>query len=94
MTNLRIENLTPFVPAKDFDLSSRFYKDLGFAEIASIISAMRFERNGYGFWLQDYYVEDWAGGTARILAEPHAQEGGQMMQRADPSGVLWHIRQD
>jgi glyoxalase/bleomycin resistance protein/dioxygenase superfamily protein len=96
--------------------SSRFYRDLGFAEIASIDKAVRFERDGYGFWLQDYYVDDWAGNfmlclyvddmnawwshikamafdetygsTARVLAEPHDQEGGLMMQFSDPSGVL------
>ena len=122
MTNRSVQNLTPFVPSKDFALSSRFYRDLGFSETASIVKAVRFERDGFGFWLQDYYVEDWAGnfmlclyvddinawwshinamaftetygGTARVLAEPHNQEGGLMMQFSDPSGVLWHIRQD
>ncbi len=122
MTNRTVQNLTPFVPAKDFVLSARFYRDCGFGEVASIEKAVRFERNGYGFWLQDYYVEDWAGSfmlclyvdnlnawwshikamsfdeaygsTARVLAEPHSQEGGLMMQFSDPSGVLWHIRQD
>jgi catechol 2,3-dioxygenase-like lactoylglutathione lyase family enzyme len=117
----RVESLTPFVPAKDFDLSLRFYKNLGFSVVASIKDAVRLERDGHGFWLQDYYVEDWAGnfmfclyvddleawwshiktmrvdqaygGAAHILAEPHAQEGGRMMQLADPAGVLWHIRQ-
>jgi len=122
MTNRKVQNLTPFVPAKDFDLSSRFYRDLGFVVVASIKNAIRLEKDGYGFWLQNYYVEDWAGNfmfclyvedmeawwshvkamrfdeaygsTARVLAEPHHQEGGLMMQFADPSGVLWHIRQD
>lgn len=120
MASLTVRNLTPFVPAKDFTLSRRFYKDLGFVEVASIAKAVRLERQGYGFWLQDYYVEDWAGNFmfclyvddieawsshlktmrfdaysgAKILAEPHRQEGGMMMQFADPSGVLWHIRQD
>jgi uncharacterized glyoxalase superfamily protein PhnB len=73
-TNLRVEGLTPFVPAKDFDLSSRFYRDLGFSAVASIENAIRF--------------------AARVLAEPHDQEGGRMMQFADPAGVLWHIRQE
>ena len=122
MTTRSVQNLTAFVPAKDFALSSRFYRDLGFAEIASIDKAVRFEREGYGFWLQDYYVDDWAGNfmlclyvddmnawwshikamafdetygtTARVLAEPHDQQGGLMMQFSDPSGVLWHVRQD
>jgi catechol 2,3-dioxygenase-like lactoylglutathione lyase family enzyme len=118
----RIHNLTPFVPAKDFDLSRRFYEDLGFSKIASTSAGVRLERDGFGFWLQDYYVEEWAGNfmfclyvedmdawwshiksmrfdqaygsTARVLAEPHRQEDGFMMQFSDPSGVLWHVRQD
>jgi catechol 2,3-dioxygenase-like lactoylglutathione lyase family enzyme len=122
MANRSVHNLTPFVPAKDFALSRRFYRQLGFVEVASIPKAVRFERDGYGFWLQDYYVEDWAGnfmfclytdnidewwshiqqmrldvefgGAARAIAGPHRQEGGMMMQFADPCGVLWHIRQD
>ena len=122
MANRHVQNLTPFVPAKDFTLSRRFYQELGFVEVASIRKAVRFERNGFGFWLQDYYVPDWAGnfmfclytdnidewwshiqqmrfdvaypGTARVLAGPHQQEGGMMLQFADPSGVLWHVRQD
>ena len=121
-TNLTVEALTPFVPAKSFQISSRFYMDLGFSPVASIEKAVRFERDGSGFWLQDYYVEDWAGnfmfclyvqdleawwshiramrfngaygGTAKVIAEPHTQEGGRMMQFSDPSGVLWHVRQD
>lgn len=122
MNNYKVRNLTPFVPAKDYLLSKRFYNDLGFKEIVTIEIGTRFEIDGYGFWLQNYYVEDWAGNfmlclyvqdieawlarlknmnlekeydrKARLLSEPHDQEGGIMMQFADPSGVLWHIRQD
>lgn len=61
MRNLKVEALTPFVPAKNFAVSSRFYRDLGFSPVASIEKAVRFELDGFGFWLQDYYVEDWAG---------------------------------
>jgi len=121
MTKRTVRNLTAFVPAKDFGLSSRFYRDLGFVEGPTIEKAVHFQLNGYGFWLQDYYVQDWAGnsmlclyvddintwwshiaamdfnqaygGTARVLSEPHTQEGGLMMQFSDPSGVLWHVRQ-
>lgn len=122
MTNSKVVNVTAFLPAKDFELSSRFYTDLGFVAVASITNATRFERDGYGFWLQNYYVEEWAGncmlclyvedvsswfahikemrfehaygGTARVLAEPHAQDNGVMMQFADPAGVLWHVREN
>jgi ribosomal protein RSM22 (predicted rRNA methylase) len=86
-----------FVPAKDFQLSNRFYEDIGFTKTLAIDNATQFVMQDYGFWLQDYYVETWAensnGGVAKVLSAPHAQEGGVMMQFCDPSGVLWHVRE-
>ena len=121
MNSKNVNNITPFVPAKDFTVSLGFYKKLGFQQVASIDNAVRLEIDGNGFWLQDYYVEDWAGNfmfcmyvqnlnefwlkvkklnigsnyneNARIISEPHDQEGAKMMQLCDPSGVLWHIRE-
>jgi catechol 2,3-dioxygenase-like lactoylglutathione lyase family enzyme len=121
MNNSIVNCITPFVPAKNYDLSLRFYKDLGFIEIAKIDNAVRLEIDGCGFWLQDYYVKDFADnsmlclyvnsleswwsevkklkinenyeGKAKVFSEPHQQEGGLMMQLADPSGVLWHVRE-
>lgn len=67
MNNTTINAITPFVPAKDYELSLRFYKDLGFVEIANIDSAVRLEIDGYGFWLQNYYVKDWADNSMFCL---------------------------
>lgn len=120
--NFRIEGITPFIPAKDFGLSRHFYLALGFVETVSIENAVLLELGGYGFWLQDYYVQDFAdnsmlclyveslsawhkklagidwqgtyGSSAKMLSGPHEQEGAMMMQVTDPSGVLWHIRQN
>lgn len=122
MSNYKVTGITPFVPSLDYDLSCRFYKEMGFIETAVIENATRFEIGNFGFWLQNYYVEDWAdnfmlclyvedlnawasrinkvdfannyGNKARLLSQPHEQEGGLMMQLSDPSGVLWHIRQN
>ena len=63
MDNLKINGITPFLPAKDFELSKRFYAELGFEVVAKIDNAVRLEMDGYGFWLQDYYVEEWANNT-------------------------------
>lgn len=117
----KVNCITPFVPAKDYELSLRFYSDLGFSKVVEIENATRLEINGYGFWLQNSYVEEWAGNfmlclyvddiqawcskidalnidkkygnTAKVFSKPHAQDGVKMMQIADPSGVLWHIRE-
>lgn len=67
MNNTTINAITPFVPAKDYELSLRFYKDLGFVEIANIDNAVRLEIDGYGFWLQNYYVKDWADNSMFCL---------------------------
>ena len=117
----KVNCITPFLPAQDYELSLRFYLDLGFSKVVEIENAIRLELNGHGFWLQNYYLEDWAnncmlclyvddmqtwsskindlnfaekcGNTAKVFSQPHRQEGGKMMQIADPSGVLWHIRE-
>lgn len=49
-----------FVGAKDYRISRSFYKDLGFLE--SIISEKMSYFNIFntlGFYLQDYYIQDW-----------------------------------
>ena len=57
---LSITSLNPYVPAKDFDLSKRFYAALGFTSSEGWGGTADFSLNGYAFRLQDYYVQDWA----------------------------------
>ncbi len=56
-----IKALRPFVPAKDYALSQRFYRDLGFSiqPLGDSLAAMHLGR--HSFLLQDYYVDAWAG---------------------------------
>ena len=56
-----------FVPAKDFQLSSKFYEDIGFTKGVAIKGAVEFAMQGHGFWLQDYYVEEWAANSMLCL---------------------------
>ena len=53
--------MRPFVPAKDFAVSHRFYIDLGFRAEALGENFAEMHLGPYSFLLQDYYVEDWAG---------------------------------
>lgn len=49
----------PFLPAKDFELSKRFYEMLGFEKLLDATVAIF--RMGRGeFLLQSYYQKDWA----------------------------------
>ena len=49
----------PFLPARDFDLSKRFYEALGFEKLLDGEVAI-FEMGFSGFILQNYYKKEWA----------------------------------
>jgi uncharacterized glyoxalase superfamily protein PhnB len=49
----------PFMPAKDFDLSKRFYEALGFEKVLDSEVAI-FNAGSGGFILQRYFQEQWA----------------------------------
>ena len=52
--------LRPFVPAKNFQLSTQFYGDLGF-EVTPLGDKLAAVSVGtFGFLLQDYFVQEWA----------------------------------
>ena len=49
----------PFIPAKDFELSKRFYETLGFEKVLDSDVAI-FNAPSGGFILQRYYQKEWA----------------------------------
>jgi uncharacterized glyoxalase superfamily protein PhnB len=53
------ERVRPFVPAKDFDLSRRFYEALGFEKVLDGEVAI-FNAASGGFILQRHYRKEWA----------------------------------
>lgn len=50
----------PFLPARDFEISKRFYEALGFEKLLDGAVAI-FRAGSSEFILQRYYQEDWAG---------------------------------
>jgi uncharacterized glyoxalase superfamily protein PhnB len=53
--------LRPFVPAKNFETSLRFYVDLGFTATRIGDSLASMALGPFAFLLQDYHVEGFAG---------------------------------
>lgn len=51
--------MRPFLPAKDFALSKRFYETLGFEKVLDSEVAI-FNAGSGGFILQNYYQKEWA----------------------------------
>jgi len=58
-----VRSIRPFIPAKDFALSRGFYSAIGFEEVWSDESRVLFRLGACSFFLQDYFVEDWASNT-------------------------------
>jgi hypothetical protein len=53
------ESCRPFLPARDFGLSKRFYEELGFSKLLDGDVAI-FEIGRTGFILQNRFVKEWA----------------------------------
>jgi uncharacterized glyoxalase superfamily protein PhnB len=85
MTELRIVpskvlNLMAFVPAEDFELSKRFYLELGFHENWGDDQACELELQGYRFLLQNFYVKDHAGNFMMHLMVEDADKWWEHIQ--------------
>ena len=58
--SLDIKSMNVYVPAKDFELSKRFYTALGFELTEGWGGSFDCRLGNALFRLQNYYVEDWA----------------------------------
>jgi hypothetical protein len=61
MTNMTTVEIKAFVPARDFDLSKRFYQDLGFDLAWSDDDLAYFRHGPSSFLLQKFYIKEHAG---------------------------------
>lgn len=55
-----IEAMRPMVPAKDFEVSKRFYTELGFQPQVLTDDLVEMSIGRFSFILQNYYVHEWA----------------------------------
>lgn len=63
----KVRSIRPFIGAANFDLSRRFYRDLGFEEVVLFPNMSLFKTGAFGFYLQDAYVKDWIDNTMLFL---------------------------
>ena len=67
MIEHKAKSIRPFIGAKNFELSRRFYADLGFEERVLSHNMSYFTTEGLGFYLQDAYVQDWIDNSMIFL---------------------------
>ncbi len=65
--NHNAKSIRPFLGAKNFDLSRRFYADVGFQETILSPGFSVFKTDGMAFYLQDAFVKDWIDNTMVFL---------------------------
>lgn len=67
-------SIRPFIGAKDFELSRKFYRDLGFEEKVLFPNMSVFRTGQLAFYLQDAYVRDWVDNTMIFLEVEDAEQ--------------------
>ena len=60
MIDLKVRDVRPFVPSKDFTLSQEFYAALGWTVHAIDDSLALLENGNHRFYLQRYYTKEFA----------------------------------
>jgi hypothetical protein len=62
-----IKSIRPFIGALNFNISRRFYADLGFQEMVLSSALSVFTAGNFAFYLQDTYVAEWVANTMVFL---------------------------
>ena len=60
VSNLRTVELKAFIPAKDYELSKRFYQDVGFTLASDTEGVAYFHHENVSFLLQRFYAKELA----------------------------------
>ncbi|WP_420318656.1 glyoxalase [Ekhidna sp.] len=62
-----VQSIRPFVGARDYIQSRKFYLEWGFEEIVTSPKLSFFHTNKTGFYLQDFFVKDWIDNSMLVL---------------------------
>jgi hypothetical protein len=76
-----------FVPAQNFDLSKRFYQDMGFEIVSCVAGVAYFKQGESSFLLQDFYQPSLASNFSMHLLLEDVEE---YHQRLKHSGLAKH----
>lgn len=86
MTNLNTIELKSFIPARDFALSKRFYKDMGFSMASDDNGIAYFHAGNCSFLLQDFYQQQLAENLMMHLLVEDVAAWHQQILQADLAG--------
>jgi hypothetical protein len=87
-----IRDFKVYMPARDFELSKRFYSALGFKMSEGWGGTADFELNGSRFRLQNYYVKDWAENFMVVIGVDDVPDWHRHVQSVAASGQFGNVR--
>jgi catechol 2,3-dioxygenase-like lactoylglutathione lyase family enzyme len=85
MSPLNSVEIKAFVPAKDFELSKRFYQDLGFTLKWNSDELAYFCHDNCAFFLQNFYSKDHAENFMMHLLVNHVDDWWERVQQQNIS---------
>ena len=77
--------IRPFVPARDYDLSCRFYEALGFASTHRDGDVTILKLGSFSFILQNYYVQEFA---ENCMVQMLVRDADAWWDEADPASLV------
>lgn len=90
--SLGINSFKVYMPAKDFELSKRFYQAMGFRMSEGWGGTADFELNGHCFRLQDYYVKDFAENFMVVISTDDVEAWHRRAREVIDSGEFGDAR--
>ena len=84
MPNLKAVELKPFVPALDYELSKRFYQDVGFTLASDTEGVAYFHHQNVSFLLQRFYNKDLA---ENLMLHLLVEDVDAWRDRLDAAGI-------
>ncbi|WP_036292261.1 VOC family protein [Methylosinus sp. PW1] len=84
MSNLQTIELKAFVPAKDYELSKRFYRELGFTLASDGGGVAYFHHETVSFLLQNFYVKEFA---ENLMLHLLVEDVDAWKAKVDESGI-------
>ncbi len=89
---LTIKSLKAYVPAKDINISKKFYHSLGFNMTPGFGGTIDCELGGYEFRLQDYYVQDWANNFMIVMSVDDVGEWHRKVLEIQSTAIFTGMR--
>ncbi len=83
-----IRDFKVYMPAKDFEVSKRFYTALGFTLAKGFGDTVDCELSGFRFRLQNYYVKDWAENFMVVMPVDDVEEWHHHVQSVIDGGAF------